>query len=235
MAAALETLAEHSVEGVLVIAPEDEAVQGLRRFPVRVPTVAVEAADEAEVTTIGLDQVGAARSAVEHLLALGHTRIGHINGPRTRIEGRLRLRSWRQTLRNAGMSPPEPLQGDWSMHSGYAAGQRFLKDRDVTGVTAVFAASDAMAVGFMRALYEAGVRVPDDVSLVGFDDVPEAAYTTPALTTIRQDFGEIGRASLELLVTQMAAPDGPPTRHVVPTSLVVRESTAPRPRRATVL
>ena len=230
--AAFDTLSELSVDGVLMAAPGEDVVEPLRRFSRRVPTVAVEVGPSAGVPTVGLDQRGAARSAVEHLLSLGHQRIGHVSGPLSRLESRERLEGWREALHAAGVCAPDPWPGDWSPESGYAAGLRYLQQCDIEArdVTAVFVACDRMALGFMRALHVRGVRIPDEVSVVGFDDVPDAAYFTPALTTVRQSFTEIGEACLDLLLARMADPDGPPEHRTVGTRLVVRESTASRCR-----
>jgi len=121
---------------------------------------------------------------------------------------------------------PEPLEGDWSPRSGYAAGQRLAALAGRVG--AVFVANDQMALGVLRALAEAGVRVPEEMSVVGFDDVPESAFFSPPLTTVRQDFGAVGRHSLDVLMRQISERDT--TRHeriVVPPALVPRASTAP--------
>jgi DNA-binding LacI/PurR family transcriptional regulator len=120
---------------------------------------------------------------------------------------------------------PEPLRGDWSPRSGYELGRRLAAD---ASVTAVFVGNDQMALGMLRALREAGRRVPEEVSVVGFDDVPEAAYFSPPLTTVRQEFGEVGRHAFRLLLDRMAGHTEPARRLVEP-QLVVRESTGPAP------
>jgi DNA-binding LacI/PurR family transcriptional regulator len=173
-----------------------------------------------------VDQEKGAALATEHLLALGHTTVWHVAGPRGWLEAKARSRAWRETLQRAGRPVPPALPGGWGVQSGHAAGRRLAQERDVT---AVFVANDQMALGVIRALCEAGVRVPDQVSVVGFDDVPEAAYFTPALTTVRQDFDAVGLLALKLLLDQMG--EGPSEeRHVVvEPRLVVRESAAPPP------
>ena len=148
-------------------------------------------------------------------------RIGQ-QGRDPRLEARQRLAGWRATLENAGVEVPPPLIGDWSAKSGYELGQLLAR---MPEVKAIFAANDSMALGVLRALHEHGRAVPDEVSLVGFDDMPEAAYFTPPLTTVRQDFGEVGRRSLALLVDQIESGARAAKRLVIGTSLVVREST----------
>ena len=140
------------------------------------------------------------------------------------IDAAARARGWADALRGAGAVPGRPLVGDWTAAGGYAAGSRLAADRHVT---AVFAANDQTALGVIRALHDHGRRVPRDVSVVGFDDTPESGYFVPALTTIRQDFGEVGRRCVDLL--RSVVDGGVSERHVVvPAELVVRESTAPR-------
>ena len=125
----------------------------------------------------------------------------------------------------AGRPVPEPLPGDWSPRSGYQAGLRLAAIPDVT---AVFVANDQMALGALRAFAELGVRVPEQISIVGFDDIPESEFFTPPLTTVRQDFGAVGRCSIELLLRQMeAGAEWCHERHVVPPRFVARASAAP--------
>ena len=119
---------------------------------------------------------------------------------------------------------PAVVRGDWSPRSGYEAGRALVGKR---GLKAVFSANDQMALGLLRAFTEAGIRVPEDVHVAGFDDVPEAAYFTPPLTTVRQDFIEVGRKTFGLLEDRMAGGDVG-ARHLVPAELIVRESTGPR-------
>jgi DNA-binding LacI/PurR family transcriptional regulator len=123
------------------------------------------------------------------------------------------------------------VEGDWSASSGYAAGRELAAD---SKVTAVFAANDDMAIGLIRALVEAGRSVPDEVSVVGFDDIPVAAYVSPPLTTVRQQFDVVAREGLKLLVHAIEKPnDDPLLTSDPPVELVVRASTAPPPSRTT--
>jgi len=121
---------------------------------------------------------------------------------------------------------PEVVSGDWSARSGYEAGLHLLENPEVT---AIFCANDHMALGVLRALNEAGRGIPGDISVVGFDDIPEASYFTPPLTTVRQDFGELGRRGLELLVAQVEGEAGSKERVLVAPELVLRGSTAAAP------
>jgi DNA-binding LacI/PurR family transcriptional regulator len=184
--------------------------------------VLVQGGPDTGAPEVIVDHESGARQAVEHLLSLGHRTVWHISGPDGWIESRTRLAGWRSALTAAGAKVPEPLAGDWSAHSGYMAGRRLARTR---GVTAVFAANDHMSLGLLRALHEAGRRVPEDISVVGFDDIPEAAYLTPPLTTIRQDFAEVGRRSLNLMLAQLATGNRMDSKLLVPAQIVVRQST----------
>jgi len=145
------------------------------------------------------------------------------------VRARDRLQGWQQALAARGRHAPPVLSGDWSAASGYAAGRELARD---SGLTAVFAAGDEMAIGLIRALLEAGRRVPEDVSVVGFDDMPVAAYMTPPLTTVRQPFEAAAREGLKLLVRAIEDPlaDLPPAADP-PIEVVVRASSAPPTRR----
>jgi DNA-binding LacI/PurR family transcriptional regulator len=225
---AVERLRRQGVDGVLVIAPHEEAGDALLHTHADVPLVAVEAGPEQGVAVVAVDQIGGAVAATEHLLELGHQTVWHISGPPNFVESRQRLDGWRTTLEQAGVEVPDPLAGDWSPQAGYELGRRLSAD---PAVTAVFVANDQMALGLLRAIHEAGRAVPGEVSVVGFDDIPEAAYFLPPLTTVRQDFIEMGRRSLEqLLDTIESGPQSGPGS-LVPPELIVRASTGPYPGR----
>ena len=221
---AVENLRRQAVEGILVIAPHVSAGRALDFTPRDVPLVAVGAAESAPVPVVTVDQYDGARRATEHLLALGHKTVWHVAGPADWLEARAREQGWRETLESHGIEPPPVLRGDWSPRSGYDAGRNLAAER---GMTAVFVANDQMALGMLRAFTEAGITVPRDVHVVGFDDVPEAAYFSPPLTTVRQDFIEVGRQAFELLLLRLRDEDRG-ARHLITPELVVRESTGPR-------
>ena len=221
---AVERLRAQGVDGILIVTPQDAAAEAVLHVPADTPVVAVEAGPEGDVPVVAVDQLAGARAATEHLLELGHRTVWHIAGPSDWLEARQRVDGWAAALADAGADAPPLLSGDWSARSGYELGKRLATVRDVT---AVFAANDQMALGLLRALYEAGRQVPRDLSVVGFDDIPEAQFFTPPLTTVRQDFNEMGRQSLMLLLDEIAAPTRSSERVVVEPELKVRESTAP--------
>jgi DNA-binding LacI/PurR family transcriptional regulator len=224
---AIDYLSEQGVDGVVVVAPRRSAGPALESLPSGTPAVAVEGTHRNDVSVVCIDQIEGARLATRHLLELGHETVHHVSGPADWLETEGRLEGWRSALEEAGRPVPEPLPGDWSPHAGYEAG-RILAAMD--GVTAVFAANDQMALGVLRALSEEGVKVPDQISVVGFDDIPESAFFSPPLTTVRQDFDQVGRHCIEVLLRQIDSGTGTCERLVVPPGFVVRSSTAPAPR-----
>jgi DNA-binding LacI/PurR family transcriptional regulator len=178
---------------------------------------------------VDTDQADGARRAVRHLLDLGHRTVWHVTGPRTSYASQRRAQAWRAALEEAGRPVPEPLHGDWSAGSGYAAGLALAAE---PSCTAVFASNDQMALGLLRAFHEHGRAVPGDISVVGFDDIPDSAYFVPPLTTVHQDFAEVGRRCVQQALAQIRDNEASrPGTDLVPTRLVVRASTAP-PRRA---
>ncbi|HEY9522064.1 MAG TPA: LacI family DNA-binding transcriptional regulator [Thermopolyspora sp.] len=218
-------LRSQSVDGVVIVAPHESAADGLRNLPSGTPAVAVDAGADLPVPVVMVDQGAGAARATRHLLSLGHETVWHLAGPADWIDASGRIDAWRGVLEAEGRPVPELLRGDWSPRSGYQLGRRLAANPEVT---AVFVANDQMALGVLRALREAGRRIPEDVSVVGFDDIPEAAYFWPPLTTVRQDFGEVGRHAFHLLLDLMADTGGP-TRRLVEPELVVRESTGTAP------
>ncbi|MEV6448242.1 substrate-binding domain-containing protein [Amycolatopsis sp. NPDC051716] len=172
------------------------------------------------VPAASTDQYAGARQATEHLLQLGHPTVWHLGGPEEGPVARARERGWRETLERHGAEVPPVVRGDWSARSGFRAGQSLAVE---SGVGAVFSANDHMALGLVAAFAQAGMRVPRDAHVVGFDDVPEAAYFAPPLTTVRQDYLAAGRHTLATLAARI---DGVavPAWGTVEAELVVRES-----------
>ncbi|MGH3399855.1 MAG: LacI family DNA-binding transcriptional regulator [Streptosporangiaceae bacterium] len=221
--AAVERLLGQGVEGIIVIAPSVSAVAALDDMPAEVPLVAVGCGTSAPLASVAVDNPGGAISATRYLLGLGHHSVHYVAGPQTSLDARERTAGWRQALDSAGVHVPPILTGDWSSRSGYVAARQLAGRPEVT---AVFCANDQMALGVLRALAESGRRVPDEVSVVGFDDIPEAGYFGPPLTTVRQNFGELGRRALRLLIDKIAGAGADGPQRPVGTALIVRESTA---------
>jgi DNA-binding LacI/PurR family transcriptional regulator len=219
---AVQRLRDQGVDGIVVIAPQKSAVDALRHLTTDVPVVAVEGGPDDSVPVVAVDQFGGAAAATRHLLELGHRTVWHVAGPADWLEAEQRIDGWRSALKEAGAEIPPLVRGDWSPRSGYELAPQLTR---TAGVTAVFVANDQMALGLLRHLHEAGLETPRDISIVGFDDIPEAAYFTPPLTTVRQDFSELGRRCLYLLLGQIESGRRAWSRLVVEAELVLRKST----------
>ncbi|MBS1906925.1 MAG: LacI family DNA-binding transcriptional regulator [Actinobacteria bacterium] len=230
---AFHRLAEHAVDGIIILIEAHQLDGSEIEIPPGLPIVVIDSNQHFSHPLVDNDQALGARQATEHLLALGHDTVWHVAGPRSSYAATRRTEAWRAVLEEHARSVPEVLIGDWSAESGYAAG-RVLAARD--DVTAVFAANDGMAIGLLRALHEAGRRVPEEVSVVGFDDTSDAGYVWPPLTTVRQRFEEVGALAVDALIAELdgvaatgSEPD-PVAPQLIPTELVVRASTAPPSR-----
>ncbi len=219
LAGAFEQLRDQGADGAVVL-NEATALAAGSAAPSGLHLVVVDAGADPRFTIVQSDHAGGARRAVEHLLGLGHATVHHVAGPSTSFAAAERERGWREALEAGGARVPEPLRGDWTSSSGHAAGERLPAE-----ATAVFVANDQMALGVLRSLAEGGRDVPRDVSVVGFDDVADAADYRPPLTTIRQDFAALGERAVTALVHGLERGATNPAE-TVPTSLIERSSTA---------
>jgi len=224
--AGIAQLADQNVDGLVII--EAEVLDSpVFTVPSNVPLVVTDALASQRFPAVDTDQAAGSVLAVEHLLRLGHRTVHHLSGPPTSRAARERRRAWRESLEANGREVPPEYVGDWTSATGYRIG-RVLAARPRGEVTAVFSANDQMALGLLRALHENGIAVPGDVSVVGFDDVDEAADYWPPLTTVRQDFESVGELCFSLLLDQIQRPGSQAAgMHRVPVQLVVRSSTAP--------
>ncbi len=220
---AVELLLDQRVAGVAVLAPFDSAQRAAAGIPVGVPLVMLDGPATREGCAVTVDQAEGAGLATAHLLKAGHRGVWHVTGPSDWFDAQERVTGWRRTLEDSDVAVPPVIVGDWSARSGFEAGLILARRPEIT---AVFAANDHMALGLIRALVEQGRRVPQDVSVVGFDDVPEAGYFLPPLTTIRQDFEALASAGVQSLLAQIHG--GPPVRvqRIAPV-LIARASVAP--------
>lgn len=217
---------DQRVAGLVVIAPVESANDALDDLPDDIPLVTVDGDPRRPTELVTVDQEAGAYAATKHLLDAGHETVWHVSGPADWFDSQGRVTGWRRALSEAGAEIPPLMPADWSAASGYRTGQILAR---MTGVTAVFAANDHLALGILRALHERGRRVPRDISVVGFDDVPEAAYYIPPLTTIRPDFDAVATASLDLLLAQIHGERHLGQRRILTPTLVARDSVAAPP------
>jgi len=222
--AAVEHFLAQGVDGVVVVAPRSGTVDAVSGVRLPVPVVLVSSGREGvDLPTVAVDQVSGGRLATGHLLASGRTTVAHVAGPQEWYDARDRLRGWREALEDVGATGPLHRAGGWTAADGFAVGADLVRD----GLPdAVFAANDQLALGLLAAFAHAGVRVPQDVALVGFDDEPGAAFYAPPLTTVRQDFGALGRRAVQAVVDALAG--GAPGHQAIAPALVVRRSSASR-------
>lgn len=224
--AALDHLLAQAVEGVVVVAPQHRAQQALAAVAVGIPFVTLHDDAPAGIDGSYAEQMAGARLATRHLVDRGHRRILHVCGPQDWAEARARREGFCAEAQSAGIEAIVSPAGDWSARSGADIAEKLLV---ATGVTAVFSSNDQMALGVLHRARALGRRVPDDLAVVGFDDVPEAAYFSPPLTTIRQDFAELGRLAVGRLLDSLggASPSPGPqsVQHQPAARLMIREST----------
>jgi Transcriptional regulators len=204
------------VDGLIVMSPDLDATTLLRDLPDYVPVVVLNALVEGR-PSITIDNAGGARAVVRHLAALGHRRIAFVGGPANNGDAAQRRRGYRAGVRAAGAETESSLElsGNFTEDSGYEAAKRIVGRSQRP--TAMFA---AMAIGALSAFNEAGMRVPDDIALVGFDDIPIARFLSPPLTSVKVPIADLGRRSLDLLL------DSSKTKRseTLKTSLMVRQS-----------
>jgi DNA-binding LacI/PurR family transcriptional regulator len=220
---ALSRLADQGVEGIVLAVPLISTNRAIETLTESLPTVAIDGSRTPSTEVLAIDQRALGRLATRHLLDLGHENVWHVSGPPAWLEAAARAEGWRAELADAGITAPPELPGDWSPESGYRNGLILAR---VPDATAVFVASDEMAFGVIRGLAEQGRRVPQDVSVIGVDDIPLAAYSTPPLTTIAQPFRDVGRLAVEHLLHTLTDPDATTLGQAIEPVLVVRASTA---------
>jgi DNA-binding LacI/PurR family transcriptional regulator len=238
ISAAIEDLLTQEVEGIVIVAPRTSVLSRLAALSMDVPIVAAQGEQRGSggIPVVSVDQEAGVRMLLGYLIGQGHQRILHVAGPPDWNDAQSRLRAYKEVLEGAGLAWWPPLYGDWTADSGYEIGRALA--RDIGGAspalpfTAVFSSNDQMALGLIHALREAGLDVPGDVSVVGFDDIPESAHFWPPLTTVRQDFSELGARCVSTLIDAIRraedplAPDGIGAVSPVEPRLVVRASVA---------
>ena len=231
----IDSLIAHQVGGIIFAAPElnDNVRRAQAQLPATCPPVLfVKSQPHPRYITVNIDNYHGARSAVEYLLGLGRRRIGLISGPLEWLEARQRWQGWADAMEASGaaVTAEQWEAGSWSSASGEDAFARLLQC--YPQLDAVFVSNDQMALGVLHYAYRHGLRIPDDLAVIGFDDLAEAAQFCPALTTVRQPLRELGRLAVQTLLDQFASDEQPAGREVVlQTELVVRDSTPASPSR----
>ncbi|MDM7991173.1 LacI family DNA-binding transcriptional regulator [Arthrobacter sp. zg-Y877] len=219
--AALDRLMSHAVEGLVVLAPQARTLEVIEKLSIRIPFVTVHSL-HGEDHRMSVDQLAGARLATRHLLELGHRRVVHVPGPGEWVETEARRQGYLEEMAEWGLEPAILSAGEWTADSGYRVGLELRQQRTFS---AVVCGNDHIALGIVHAYADAGLRVPEDLSVVGFDDVPEAAHFLPPLTTIRQDFPELGRRCIAVLLAELRG-EGPVTLGDVAPRFIRRGSTA---------
>jgi DNA-binding LacI/PurR family transcriptional regulator len=215
---------DQRVAGLVVVAPVESANEAIGDIPGDIPLVTIDGDPRLPNGLVTVDQETGAYTATRHLLEAGHATVWHVSGPSDWFDSQGRVAGWQRALAEAGAEVPPVMPADWFAASGYRAGQILAR---MTDLTAVFAANDHLALGILRALHERGKRVPADVSIVGFDDVPEAPYFIPPLTTIRPDFDAVATETIDLLMDQVRSGRRLAERRILIPTLVQRASVAP--------
>lgn len=223
---AIERLRDQGVDGLVIAVPIWDEVS-LLKVTAGLPTVVIDGLSSSADEIVRVDQEQAGRLATEHLLDLGHQTVWHVSGPETWKDAAGRTAGWSAALRERGLAEPPILYGDWSPESGYRNGLLLGRMPDAT---AVFVSSDEMAFGVMCAFAELGRRVPDEVSVVGMDDIALARYACPPLTTIRQPFSEMGRIAVQEVLSLIEDPTPHHQTVLLTPELITRSSTGPAPQ-----
>ncbi|MCU1546430.1 MAG: LacI family transcriptional regulator [Homoserinimonas sp.] len=222
--AGLDQLTGQAVEAIIVIAPQVRVYDAIDDLALTLPFVTLDSTGRGRHHSISVDQYAGARMATRHLIELGHTEIVHVAGPQDWIEADARMQGFLREINDADLYTHPPILGDWTAQFGYHAGRELARERDFT---AVFCGNDQMALGLMHAFYDGSVSVPGDVSVVGFDDIPDSAHFLPPLTTVRQDFAEIGRRSVALLVRELDGFGDADQRQIAPEMIIRKSTSAP--------
>ncbi len=221
LAAAFEHQLDQSAEAIILVAGHGETPEEEMVHRIGIPVIALDGFLGPDNSTVGVDHRAGGTMATSHLLDLGHRVIAHVRGPQDWVQARERQAGYADAMESMGLQPGPILDGDWSPAAGYAAGLEIVAAHP--HVTGVFVANDQMAIGVIRALAESGVRVGQDVSVVGFDDIPEAEYSQPPLTSVRQDFGALGREAVGIAIATIRGEQAPSV--LIRPALVARDST----------
>jgi DNA-binding LacI/PurR family transcriptional regulator len=222
----IDHLMKLGIEGLALVTPQLRAVEIARAAVSGIPVVTLDSMYRMDELAVSVDNFAGGAAATQHLIDLGHRNIAHISGPQGWFESTTRAAGYTATMLNANLTP-QVIDGDWLIDTGYRIGKKL--DIESKGLTALFIANDRMSFGFMHAMRERGIEVPSRLSIVGFDDLEEATYTSPPLTTLRQDFKQLGERAMNLLLSEISGTSTKKLDRLIP-DLIVRGSTAAPPK-----
>jgi len=227
----IDELCDRQVDGIVFLIPLQLEMDFIRSICEDVPFIAIDVDLGPRLPIVIVDQDRGARLAIEHVTDLGHRQIAFICGPSQWRAAKLRTRGWMKALERVNLAPGPMLEGDWSAKSGYFAALELIRHYR-SEFTALVTANDHMALGALSAFRENGIEVPDDISVIGYDGMPESEFYQPSLTTIYQDFAALGKVSVEFLLRMINQPGTSPQRFILKPVLIPRRSTAPPNRQS---
>lgn len=222
----IDHLMKLGIEGLALVTPQLRAVEIARAAVSGIPVVTLDSMYRMDELAVSVDNFAGGAAATQHLIDLGHRNIVHISGPQGWFESTTRAAGYTATMLNANLTP-QVIDGDWQIDTGYRIGKKL--DIESKGVTALFVANDRMAFGLLHAMRERDIEVPKRLSIVGFDDLEESTYSSPPLTTLRQDFKELGNRAMTLLLSEISGTSTKKLDRLIP-ELIKRGSTAAVPK-----
>ena len=222
----IDHLMKLGIEGLALVTPQLRAVEIARAAVTGIPVVTIDSMYRMDELAVSVDNFAGGAAATQHLIDLGHKNIVHISGPQGWFESTTRAAGYTATMLNANLVP-QVIDGDWQLKTGYRIGKEL--DIDSKDITALFITNDRMSIGFLHAMRERGIDVPKRLSVIGFDDLEETGYTSPPLTTLRQDFKELGKRAMNLLLSEIAGTSTKKLERLVP-ELILRSSTGAPPK-----
>jgi LacI family transcriptional regulator len=222
---ATDELCDRQVDGIVFLIPLELEMDFIRNICQDVPFIAIDVDLGSRLPIVMVDQDTGSRLAIQHVTGLGHRKIAFICGPSQWRAAKLRTQGWMKALKRAKLSPGPMVEGDWSARSGYLGALELIRHHRGK-FTALVTANDHMALGALSAFHENRIKVPEEISVIGYDGMPESEFYQPALSTIYQDFAALGEVSVECLIKMINRPSTAPQRFILKPVLIPRKSTA---------
>jgi len=210
-----------NIDGIITVALPREVIDEVKAALPDAALVVVDTEPSKDLDVINIDNLNGGLLATNHLIELGHTKIAHITGPANQYESEMRKDGYLRAMKKADLKT-QVLSGDWSISTGLKLGEQIFSSKDLP--TAIFCSNDHLSLGVIKAASQRGLRIPEDISLIGFDDIPEAEYFLPSLTTVKQDFIELGKIVIAKALSNLKEKSKNETLFMQPT-LIVRNST----------